>query len=611
LYLALFAALLLNACAAPRIDALSEPTATASAEPSTTTIPAQQPAPTATLPQAAQSPNQGAHEMALVGNLKLETNKAKAFGDITSYGQLAIIGSSGWGCANSVSIIDIANPAAPTLLAQSPPLPNLSMEDVEAIRIGDRDVLAIGLQGCGVNRRRSPGGLDLIDITDPRNPVRLSTFALRPVEDDANGHGVHGVHELDVTQTADGRALALLAVPDLEVATAGEDGRGGVGDLLILDISDPTAPRQIAEWGAREEPALGPALMDTLFQGTNTAVFLHSVRASADGTRAYLSYWDASVMILDISDPASPRYLGRTTYGADEEGNAHSVASSDEGHLLVQADEDFESKNPMITSNTFSGERPVVAHFTSMERPEGAVVYAGRACPAGTVSGQPEEDPLAAEIVGVIALLDPGGCRPDEKVARAQMAGASAVLLYGGETVREAGPILEGRPLRLPDGASMAQRIPVLIISHATAQELIGAEGPVRIATSVGFDGWGGLRLFDLSDPARPVQISAFRTAGADDEGLLQTSSSWRSAHNPELRDTVLFVSWFAEGVRAVDIADPRAPREIGFWAGAGVPPDAPPVDIWGIALHGDLILASDRNFGLYILRLGQDGMGK
>ena len=57
-------------------------------------------------------------------------------------------------------------------------------------------------------------------------------------------------------------------------------------------------------------------------------------------------------------------------------------------------------------------------------------------------------------------------------------------------------------------------------------------------------------------------------------------------------------------GVRVIDITNPATPREVAFWAGAGAPPDAPLVDIWGIALDGSLVLASDRNFGLYVLRL-------
>ena len=30
----------------------------------------------------------------------------------------------------------------------------------------------------------------------------------------------------------------------------------------------------------------------------------------------------------------------------------------------------------------------------------------------------------------------------------------------------------------------------------------------------------------------------------------------------------------------------------------------APPVNVWSVVPHGDLLLVSDRNFGLYILKL-------
>jgi hypothetical protein len=56
-------------------------------------------------------------------------------------------------------------------------------------------------------------------------------------------------------------------------------------------------------------------------------------------------------------------------------------------------------------------------------------------------------------------------------------------------------------------------------------------------------------------------------------------------------------------GVDLIDISRPAAPREIGFWAGAGAPANAPAVNIWSVVPHGDLLLASDRNFGLYILK--------
>lgn len=86
-------------------------------------------------------------------------------------------------------------------------------------------------------------------------------------------------------------------------------------------------------------------------------------------------------------------------------------------------------------------------------------------------------------------------------------------------------------------------------------------------------------------------------------------SDSQRSAVHPEegLVEDPLFGldgAGLPHGVRVIDISQPASPREIGLWIGEGAPADAPAVDIWSVVPHGDLLLASDRNFGLYILKL-------
>jgi len=94
--------------------------------------------------------------------------------------------------------------------------------------------------------------------------------------------------------------------------------------------------------------------------------------------------------------------------------------------------------------------------------------------------------------------------------------------------------------------------------------------------------------------------LSRFATENTNKEEL---AGMW-SAHNPEIKGDMLFVSWYNDGVRALDFSRPAAPREIGYWTGADAPPGAPPVNIWGVLPYGDLVLASDMNYGLYILRL-------
>ena len=176
----------------------------------------------------------GVRDIAVVGALQLAPSDVRAHGDVAGYKNLAFIGKWGGVCSGKgVDIIDISTPSDPVKVAATLDHPFTSMEDMKAIRIGARDVLAIGLQECGDNTTVGKSGLELYDITVPDNPQFLSFFDV-----DAFGADVHGIHELDLTTTPSGRALALAAVPDLELGS-------GVGDFLIIDITDPGRCRQL------------------------------------------------------------------------------------------------------------------------------------------------------------------------------------------------------------------------------------------------------------------------------------------------------------------------------------------------------------------------------
>ncbi len=116
---------------------------------------------------------------------------------------------------------------------------------------------------------------------------------------------------------------------------------------------------------------------------------------------------------------------------------------------------------------------------------------------------------------------------------------------------------------------------------------------------------WGGLRIWDLQDPGRPTQIGQFLTENAASGrpgGAFQYT-----IHNPIVRGTTAYLSWYGDGLRVLDIADPTNPREIASF----VPPAAAdpygyfPTSamVWGVYSEGDLVLLSDINGGLYILR--------
>jgi hypothetical protein len=97
----------------------------------------------------------------------------------------------------------------------------------------------------------------------------------------------------------------------------------GTGDLHIIDISDPGSPREVGRWG-----------LDRPFKT------LHDVIVQ-DGY-AYLSYWDDGVVVLDVGagthggTPTSPAFVSRYSY---PQGNTHVAWRS--GRYLFVGDEIF------------------------------------------------------------------------------------------------------------------------------------------------------------------------------------------------------------------------------------------------------------------------------
>jgi hypothetical protein len=574
------------------------------------------------------SKGRGEDDVDVVGALQLDPFNQGVHGDVATYKKLAFVGKWREACPGTgVDIIDISKPRRPEKIADTLDYPDTSMEDMQAIRIGRRDILAIGLQDCGNSETEGTVGLELYDITDPTNPEFLSLFNGEDIPGLEADHG--HVHEFDLVKRRDGQVLAALASPDSEALTSDEQGVGGIGDLLLVDITDPANPSLVSEYGVLDDPMFGVPFYLDVQQGGDARTLDHSARFNERGTRLYLSYWDAGVIILDIEDPSNPTVLGRTAYEQGEEGNAHSIDTADDEELLIQADEDFSPFEFQFTSNAFEGQRIAVEAdgtppIVEREPRElaGDVVHVGRGCPAdprpvppaGTGSGIAVDDPYLADPSGKIALIERGGCRFDNKIARAQQAGAIGVIVYnqagganGDETLILMGvdnPVIDGPP----GIADTEVTIPAVFVQRSTGLLLRDGAAPVTARLAAIFNGWGYLRFFDISDPANPVQLSTFATPNTNNEEVA-LDGTW-SVHNPELlRDddgdetNTLYVSWYSDGVRVLDIRRPTRPREIASWTGQGAPAGAPAVEIWSVVPHRGLLFASDRNFGLYVLK--------
>ena len=205
------------------------------------------------------------------------------------------------------------------------------------------ELAVTSFQACGGRTSGSFRGFGLYDVTDPARPRRLALVRTDP----------RGSHEIWL-QPVGRKAYVYTAIPYSELessptynAITGEATTPGKPDFRIFDVTDPANPAQVGEWGAWKELGIYPRAG----RGDFRFNWVHSVRVNSKGTLAYLSYWDLGTVILDIRNPAKPRYLGRTHFLAGEQGDAHSTALARGGRLLIETHETYLGK-PTLWSIT-------------------------------------------------------------------------------------------------------------------------------------------------------------------------------------------------------------------------------------------------------------------
>jgi hypothetical protein len=538
-------------------------------------------------------------------------------------GKFAYVGTWSQPCSGTgVKVIDVNDPTNPKLVAYAGHGGGVSTEDVVVRRIGGRDILGTGVQSCKAGH---VGGLELVDVTDPRNPVTLSFL---PVPSG-------GVHELDMVVRPDGRALALLAVPFVEFDNVYFGADQG-GDFRIVDISDPGNPVEVSSWGIIADSSLpivaGNDEISSPFQGIGyfAAYFDHSVRAADDGRTAYVSYWDGGVLKFDISDPANPALLARTTYPFDADGDGHSMAVYEAGgqRYILQNDEDFESLAPTVVTTTATGstkyagiEEPWAPTLLSDLGPvSGAVHDAGDGCQAADYQGASGKIALADTVdpfyVGIIPDWDVP-CAIGSQVLLAAQAGAKG-FLSNLVSPDDAYPFFDGDL-----GAVQGQTSGMALSQISDIDELADAiraglaTGSVTATLTPGEPSWGFLRVFSegTAHDDDADGVLEFDQVGQLSDlphvtGEVRTPPGAWSIHNTEVNGNRAYSSWYSNGVVALDLSDPARPVEVGQF----VPPTQSrrpsgigrgPALVWGVAIDPatGIVYASEMRGGLWIVR--------
>lgn len=114
-------------------------------------------------------------------------------------------------------------------------------------------------------------------------------------------------------------------------------------------------------------------------------------------------------------------------------------------------------------------------------------------------------------------------------------------------------------------------------------------------------DTWGFARLWGLATPASPAHLSDITTP----HSLTNSIGGVYSVHNAQFVGDKLYLSWYSDGVRIVDVASPTNPRELAFYRPqphAGVLFGHPIPPVWGVHVAKGRIYLSDMFFGLYVV---------
>ena len=579
----------------------------------------------------------------LVGKLKL-TNAADDVSDVSALQApngkwYAYVGDWGAKCASGgVNVVDVSNPAAPEKVR----FINSSgsgyiTEGLQALRIDTTeytgDILVVSNEWCRTmpSAKQMPGGITIWDINDPESPKLLvEAFG----DFDLYGNRANESHSVIAWDAGDGDAYAA-AIDNEELE-----------DVDIFDITDPRNPELIAETDL-------PGVNVNAYGSEKTSHDFDVLQFPDDSWHLMVSDWDAGWIDVDVTDPANPTIVGDHDYtpcdaqvptACPPEGNAHQGEWNADGSLFLGTDEDSSPfRQPItVTSGPLSGQKFDAGEFSFTKQVasfpggmvNGPMMFGGYGCPDDAVPAPPAVDPGEEKII--VFQRGPVGdanhphdaCFFSDKIAAGEAAGYDVVIVANHHLGTNAGELpdaflcgSQGSPvagtaaglctghrfMHLAFGTTPDYTFPYPV--PAPNEPTPGTLGPDIEAQSE-FDGWGCVRLLDgaslteIDELCLEEQLDQDFTSGFGDLTVHEVEAPRGDPNEggPAADDGQLaYFSWYAAGFRVASYDDTGI-DEVGAFIDQGGN------DFWGVALaedeNGDrIVLASDRDYGLYIFR--------
>jgi hypothetical protein len=495
-----------------------------------------------------------------------------------------------------IQILDVSDPAHPVR--------------VSSFETGDSGV-GVGVNGAiayiaFLNPYTFIGGLHVVDVAHAGGPVRLGTFytLVNPQAMVVDGSrvfvadGEDGLRAVDVSDPADpvdagtwtsGDTTHPATAHDVVVASGLAYVADGEAGLRIVDVSSPGAMNEIG--------AFAPDGADIL-----SVV----VQADTSGTRAWVTDRARGLQAIDVTDPAHPTRLSELALadvanGVALDGSLLYVAAGVSGLQIVDASD---GRRPRVVGS--AGLAGNTSYFFDV------AVADGRAYVADIINGMQVIDvhqPIAPALAGGIDL-------PGSAVAATVLTGS------GGDTALVASRDAGLAVMDLAADGNLSTR--AMLQAPAPVLGVAAVQGTGRALLAAGE---AGLLVADLSDAAHPSVLGAVDTPGeaqavAADGSLAYVADGSRGLSIFDLSGTLPALvgsldtpgtargitvaggtAYVADDFRGVDLVDVSVPSEPVLLSRYDTPGRA-----CGVAVAGGYAFVADLNRGVPILDVSQPG---
>ena len=292
-----------------------------------------------------------------------------------------------------------------------------------------------------------------------------------------------------------------------DVAVQGHHAYVAVGlRLVVLDVSDPSAPQEI---------------------GSTTPFPQFAEGVAVSGNTAYVAAGMAGLRIVDVSDPAHPVEVG----GYDTPGYAEGVTVAGgyayvaDGHYGLRVVDVSDPAHPVEVAYAYP------LNYVFDVAVDGQYAY------------------LAAAGAGLLVVNTSDPVHPTEMGTY-----DTPGYAYGVDVAENEAYVADGwEGLRVVDVSDPAH--PVEVGSYETPGWAFG----VDIVGSIAYvaDAFVGLRVVDVSDPTHPAELGGYEVSGGH-------------AGSVAVAGNTAYVADRNWGLWVVDVSDPGVPTQVGFYSPLG-----------------------------------------